>query len=181
MACALVCVCVFVCGCICYLYIYMYVHNAYWHAKNIIYSCVGVLVFAFYPPRSTCFLSLFFFFFGVCNQPFYMPRLRSIRPHRHSINNNAHGRSCCCCCYCIFCCFNGMPLNNFIKCFVWTLKRHKKGLFSLFVALSCSLACFSHRFYFVFANSNRIFNQFASYRKKHTVKSWIKHKFTHCV
>lgn len=183
MACALVCV--FVCGCICYLYIYMYVHNAYRHAKNIIYSCVGVLVFAFYPlplSCSTCFLSLFFFL-GVCNQPFYMPRLRFIRPHRHSINNNARRRSRrCCCCYSIFCCFNGMPLNNFIKCFVWTLKRHKKGLFSLFVALSSSLACFSHRFYFVFANSNRIFNQFASYRKKtHTVKSWIKHKFTHCV
>lgn len=52
------------CGCICYLYIYMYVHNAYRHAKNIIYSCVGVLVFAFYPlplSCSTCFLSLFFF------------------------------------------------------------------------------------------------------------------------
>lgn len=60
MACALVCV--FVCGCICYLYIYMYVHNAYRHAKNIIYSCVGVLVFAFYPlSRSICFLSLFSF------------------------------------------------------------------------------------------------------------------------
>lgn len=138
MACALVCVC----GCICYLYIYMYVHNAYRHAKNIIYSCVGVLVFAFYPlplSCSTCFLSLFFFL-GVCNQPFYMPRLRFIRPHRHSINNNARRRSRCCCCYSIFCCFNGMPLNNFIKCFVWTLKRHKKRSL-LIVCCVVLLAC----------------------------------------
>lgn len=174
------CVCVCLCVGVYAIYIFICMYITHTGMRKILFIHVLVCWYLLFIPPVPL-VSCCCFFFGVCNQPFYMPRLRSIRPHRHSINNNAHGRSCCCCCYCIFCCFNGMPLNNFIKCFVWTLKRHKKGLFSLFVALSCSLACFSHRFYFVFANSNRIFNQFASYRKKHTVKSWIKHKFTHCV
>lgn len=115
--------CTGVCVCLCvgvyaiYIFICMYITHT--GMRKILFIHVLVcwyLLLSPPPPCSSCFLSLFFF--GVCNQPFYMPRLRFIRPHRHSINNNARRRSRCCCCCSIFCCFNGMPLNNFIKCFV---------------------------------------------------------------
>lgn len=190
MACALVCVCI-------YIFICMYITHTGMREILFIHVCWYLL---FIPDLlcSVFFCSCFCFVSGVCNEPFYMPRLQSMRPLRHSINNNARRCCCCYCCSCccsIFCCFNGMPLNNFIKCFVWTLKRHKKGL-SLPLSL-CSHCCVAlssvssslSLSFFVFLQiptESSINSQATKKNKKqnkttHSVKSWIKHKFTHCV